>query len=55
MQDILLLVGMTVWFVFGWFLMKRLDCFLINNEKELESKLSDDQKNQSGKSRKSVL
>lgn len=34
MQDLLLLATLAVMFVFGWFLMKKLDCFLEQNCRE---------------------
>ena len=40
MQDVLLLVTVSVMFAFGWFLMGRLDCFLESNRHRQELQLS---------------
>ena len=36
MKDVILIVGMALTFLFGWFLMKRLDQFLAENQKRIE-------------------
>ena len=36
MEDVVLIVGTAVVFLFGWFLMKRLDQFLAENQKRIE-------------------
>lgn len=40
MQDVLLLAAVAVTFVFGWFLMGKLDCFLESNRHRQELQLS---------------
>ena len=36
MKDVVLIVGTAMVFLFGWFLMKRLDQFLAENQKRIE-------------------
>ena len=36
MEDVVLIVGISLIFLFGWFLMKRLDQFLAENQKRIE-------------------
>lgn len=36
MEDLVLIVGTSLIFLFGWFLMKRLDYFLDENQKQIE-------------------
>ena len=36
MEDLVLIVGTSLIFLFGWFLMKRLDNFLDENQKRIE-------------------
>ena len=36
MEDVVLIVGTALMFLFGWFLMKRLDQFLAENQKRIE-------------------
>ena len=36
MEDVVLIVGTAMVFLFGWFLMKRLDQFLAENQKRIE-------------------
>ena len=36
MEDVVLIVGAAMIFLFGWFLMKRLDQFLAENRKRIE-------------------
>ena len=36
MEDVVLIVGTSLIFLFGWFLMKRLDRFLDENQKRIE-------------------
>ena len=36
MEDLVLIVGTSLIFLFGWFLMKRLDQFLVENQKRIE-------------------
>ena len=36
MKDVILIVGMALTFLFGWFLMKQLDRFLYENQKRTE-------------------
>ena len=36
MEDLVLIVGTSLIFLFGWFLMKRLDYFLNENQKRIE-------------------
>ena len=36
MEDVVLIVGTAMVFLFGWFLMKRLDQFLAENRKRIE-------------------
>ena len=36
MEDVVLIVGTSLIFLFGWFLMKRLDYFLDENQKRIE-------------------
>ena len=36
MEDVVLIVGTALMFLFGWFLMKRLDRFLDENQKRIE-------------------
>ena len=35
MKDVILIVGMALTFLFGWFLMKQLDRFLYENQKRI--------------------
>ena len=36
MKDVILIVGMALTFLFGWFLMEQLDRFLYENQKRIE-------------------
>ena len=36
MEDVVLIVGTALMFLFGWFLMKRLDRFLDENQKRID-------------------
>ena len=36
MEDVVLIVGTSLIFLFGWFLMKRLDQFLAENQKRIK-------------------
>ena len=36
MEDVVLIAGTALMFLFGWFLMKRLDRFLDENQKQIE-------------------
>ena len=36
MEDVVLIAGTALMFLFGWFLMKRLDQFLAENQKRIE-------------------
>ena len=36
MEDVVLIAGTALMFLFGWFLMKRLDRFLDENQKRIE-------------------
>ena len=36
MEDSVLIAGTALMFLFGWFLMKRLDCFLDENQKHIK-------------------
>lgn len=36
MENVVLIVGTSLIFLFGWFLMKRLDQFLVENQKRIE-------------------
>ena len=36
MKDVILIVGMALTFLFGWFLMKQLDFILDENQKKIE-------------------
>ena len=44
MGDVVLIVGTAVVFLFGWFLMKRLDQFLAENQKRIEEETVQQQK-----------
>ena len=44
MGDVVLIVGTAVVFLFGWFLMKRLDQFLAENQKRTEEETVQQQK-----------
>ena len=35
MKDVILIVGMALTFLFGWFLMEQLDRFLYENQKRI--------------------
>ena len=43
MEDVVLIVGTSLIFLFGWFLMKRLDQFLDENQKRIEEALEQQQ------------
>ena len=43
-EDVVLLVGTAMVFLFGWFLMKRLDQFLAENQKRIEEETVQQQK-----------
>ena len=44
MEDVVLIVGISLIFLFGWFLMKRLDQFLVENQKRIEEETVPQQK-----------
>ena len=44
MEDVVLIVGTAIVFLFGWFLMKRLDQFLAENQKRIEEETVQQQK-----------
>ena len=44
MEDVVLIVGTVLMFLFGWFLMKRLDQFLAENQKRIEEETVQQQK-----------
>ena len=44
MEDVILIVGTSLIFLFGWFLMKRLDQFLVENQKRIEEETVPQQK-----------
>ena len=44
MEDVVLIVGISLIFLFGWFLMKRLDQFLAENQKRIEEETVQQQK-----------
>ena len=44
MEDVVLIVGAAMIFLFGWFLMKRLDQFLAENQKRIEEETVQQQK-----------
>ena len=44
MEDVVLIVGAAMIFLFGWFLMKRLDQFLAENQKRTEEETVQQQK-----------
>ena len=44
MEDVVLIVGTATVFLFGWFLMKRLDQFLAENQKRIEEETVQQQK-----------
>ena len=44
MTDLVLIVGTSLMFLFGWFLMKRLDQFLVENQKRIEEETVPQQK-----------
>lgn len=44
MEDVVLIVGTAMVFLFGWFLMKRLDQFLAENQKRIEEETVQQQK-----------
>ena len=44
MEDVVLIVGAAMVFLFGWFLMKRLDQFLAENQKRIEEETVQQQK-----------
>ena len=43
-RDVILIVGTAMVFLFGWFLMKRLDQFLAENQKRIEEETVQQQK-----------
>jgi hypothetical protein len=43
-EDVVLIVGTAMVFLFGWFLMKRLDQFLAENQKRIEEETVQQQK-----------
>jgi len=43
-EDVVLIVGAAMIFLFGWFLMKRLDQFLAENQKRIEEETVQQQK-----------
>ncbi len=43
MEDVVLIVGTSLIFLFGWFLMKRLDRFLDENQKRIEEETEQQQ------------
>ena len=44
MEDVVLIIGTAMVFLFGWFLMKRLDQFLAENQKRIEEETVQQQK-----------
>ena len=44
MEDVVLIVGTAMVFLFGWFLVKRLDQFLAENQKRIEEETVQQQK-----------
>ena len=44
MEDVVLIAGAALMFLFGWFLMKRLDQFLAENQKRIEEETVQQQK-----------
>ena len=44
MEDVVLIVGTAMIFLFGWFLMKRLEQFLAENQKRIEEETVQQQK-----------
>lgn len=44
MEDVVLIAGTALMFLFGWFLMKRLDQFLAENQKRIEEETVQQQK-----------
>ena len=44
MEDVVLIVGISLIFLFCWFLMKRLDQFLVENQKRIEEETVPQQK-----------
>ena len=44
MEDVVLIAGTAMVFLFGWFLMKRLDQFLAENQKRIEEETVQQQK-----------
>ena len=44
MEDVVLIAGAALMFLFGWFLMKRLDRFLDENQKRIEEETVQQQK-----------
>ena len=44
MEDVVLIAGTVLMFLFGWFLMKRLDQFLAENQKRIEEETVQQQK-----------
>ena len=44
MEDVVWIVGTAMVFLFGWFLMKRLDQFLAENQKRIEEETVQQQK-----------
>ena len=44
MEDVVLIVGISLIFLFGWFLMKRPDQFLVENQKRIEEETVPQQK-----------
>jgi len=43
-EDVVLIAGTVLMFLFGWFLMKRLDQFLAENQKRIEEETVQQQK-----------
>jgi len=43
-EDVVLIAGTALMFLFGWFLMKRLDQFLAENQKRIEEETVQQQK-----------
>ena len=43
MEDVVLIVGTSLIFLFGWFLMKRLDYFLDENQKRIKEETEQQQ------------
>ena len=44
MEDVVLIAGTALMFLFGWFLVKRLDQFLAENQKRIEEETVQQQK-----------